>query len=56
MTGSLILDIAYGIKVKSESDEYIEIAERGQEGLERSGDKNIIDIIPWGMCSLDIFH
>lgn len=47
MTGSLILDIAYGIKVKSESDEYIEIAERGQEGLERSGDKNIIDIIPW---------
>lgn len=56
MTGSLILDIAYGIKVESENDEYIEIAERGQEGMERSGDKNLVDIIPWGTCSLHTFH
>lgn len=49
MTGSLILDIAYGIKVKPEDDEYIEIAEKGQEGMEASGDPNIIDILPWGM-------
>ncbi len=38
MTGSLILDISYGIKVKPEDDEYIEFAEKAQEGMEKSGD------------------
>lgn len=52
MTGSLILDIAYGIKVKPENDEYIEIAEKGQEGMEASGDPNIVDILPWGMSPI----
>ncbi|ETW82537.1 cytochrome P450 monooxygenase 14 [Heterobasidion irregulare TC 32-1] len=47
MAGKLVLDIAYGIKAKPENDEYIEIAEKGLEGLEKSGDKNIIDILPW---------
>lgn len=41
MTGSLILDIAYGIKVKQDNDEFIEIAERAQEGMEKSADKVI---------------
>ena len=48
MAGTLVLEIAYGIKAKPENDEYIEIAEKGLEGLEKSGDKNIIDILPWG--------
>lgn len=52
MTGHLILDIGYGIQVKPENDEWIEIAEKGQEGMEASGDANIIDILPWGMLSM----
>ncbi|KAJ3521607.1 hypothetical protein NM688_g8996 [Phlebia brevispora] len=47
MTGSLILDISHGITVKANDDEYIEIAERAQDGMEKSGDANIVDIIPW---------
>ncbi|KAJ6489661.1 cytochrome P450 [Mycena vitilis] len=47
MTGSLVLDMTYGMKVKPEDDEYISIAEKGSEGLEKSVDKNIVDIIPW---------
>lgn len=38
MTGSLILDVAYGIKVKPEHDRYVEIAERAQEGMDKSMD------------------
>ncbi|KAK7461262.1 hypothetical protein VKT23_008437 [Stygiomarasmius scandens] len=47
MTGSLILDVTYGMKVKPEGDKFIEIAEKGSEGLEKSTQKNIVDIIPW---------
>jgi len=49
MTSALILDIVYGIKAKPEHDEYIESAEKGLRGAEKAGDKNIVDIIPWGM-------
>lgn len=38
MTGSLILEVAYGIKVKPEHDEYVEIAERAQEGMDKALD------------------
>lgn len=38
MTGSLILDVTYGISVKPEHDKYIEIADRAQEAMDRSMD------------------
>ncbi|EIM81471.1 cytochrome P450 [Stereum hirsutum FP-91666 SS1] len=47
MVGALIMDIGYGIKVKSADDKYIEIAEKAQEGMDPATDKNIVDIFPW---------
>lgn len=56
MSGSLILDIAYGIKAKSENDPYIEIAEKGLEGVEASGNQNlIIDIVPFSTSSNSVY-
>ena len=51
MTGSLILEMTYGMKVQLENDPYIEIAEKGSEGLERSvSASNLVDMFPW--CKL----
>lgn len=47
MMGTLIMDIGYGIKVKSADDKYIKIAEKTQESMDPATDKNIVDIFPW---------
>lgn len=47
MMGTLIMDIGYGIKVKSPDDKYIKIAEKTQESMDPATDKNIVDIFPW---------
>lgn len=47
MTASLILDIAYGIVTKPENDKFVQIAQRGITALNKSGEPNIIDILPW---------
>lgn len=47
ITGSLMLDITYGIHAKLENDPLIDITEIGSFGIEKSGDKNIVNLIPW---------
>lgn len=51
MTGSLMLDIGYGIHCKLDGDHLIDVTEIGSYGLEKSGDKNIINLIPWSELS-----
>lgn len=48
MTGSMIIDVAYGIKAQPEDDEFIGIADRALRGIEKCTNMNIIDILPWG--------
>ncbi|KAG5651394.1 hypothetical protein H0H81_008776 [Sphagnurus paluster] len=42
-----MLDITYGIHAKLENDPLIDITEIGSFGIEKSGDKNIVNLIPW---------
>lgn len=48
VTGSMIIDIAYGIHAQPEDDEFIGIADRALRGIEKCTNMSIIDILPWG--------
>ncbi|EIM84076.1 cytochrome P450 [Stereum hirsutum FP-91666 SS1] len=47
VTGSMIIDIAYGIHAQPEGDEFIGIADRALRGIEKCTNMSIIDILPW---------
>ncbi|KAI0313581.1 cytochrome P450 [Amylostereum chailletii] len=47
MAGTLILDMVYGIEVKPEENEFLHCAHIAEEGADRSGDRNIVDVFPW---------
>ncbi|EIM84080.1 cytochrome P450 [Stereum hirsutum FP-91666 SS1] len=47
VTGSLMLDISYGIETKPEGDEFLDTADKALRGVETCDNMSIIDILPW---------
>lgn len=50
VTGSMIIDVAYGIQAKPEDDEFIGIANEALREVEKCTNMSIIDVLPWSMC------
>jgi hypothetical protein len=49
MTGELVMSITYGIAVKSTNDPYINVAEKGMQGVVEAAIPGsfLVDMIPW---------
>ncbi|KAI0313583.1 cytochrome P450 [Amylostereum chailletii] len=47
MASSLILDMVYGMKVKSEDDEFVAYANNSQKGIDRCFDGWAVEFFPW---------
>lgn len=48
VTGSMIIDLAYGIRAEPEGDEFIGVADKALREAEKCTNFSVIDVLPWG--------